>query len=134
MKNNDVKNVDGYIANSTKEARPHLEELRRIIKSTVRGAEEGINWGFPFYKYRGTLAHFAEYKLHVALGFGSDLQSKDREVLEKKGYAIGQKRIQIKFNQNIPEKEIRQILKAQAKMNESKKVRKQGIENYINFR
>ena len=65
------KDVDSYIANSISKARPILEELRKTIKSAVPKAEEGINWGFPFYKYYGTLAHFAEYKNHVAIGFGS---------------------------------------------------------------
>ena len=113
------KNVDSYIANSGSKACPILQELRNIIKSVVPKAEEGINWGFPFYKYYGTLAHFAEYKNHVAIGFGSDLQNKNRELLEKNGYAIGQKRIQIKFDQKVPTTAIKQILKAQAKMNEA---------------
>ena len=115
------KNVDFYIANSGSNAQPILKEIREIIKSTVPEAEEGISYGFPFYKYHGTLAHFAEYKNHVALGFGSDLQSKDREILEKNGYTIGQKRIQIKFDQKVPTAEIKQILKAQAKMNEAER-------------
>ena len=115
MTNPPSKDVDSYISNSSKEARPILEELRKIIKSTVPKAEESINWEFPFYKYQGTtLAHFAEYKKHVAIGFGSDLQKKDIEILEKKGYETGQKRIQIQFNQKVPVAEIKSILKAQA--------------------
>jgi len=88
---------------------------------TIPNVEEKINWGFPFYKYHGTYAHFAAYKHHVAFGFGSDLLNKDREILEKNGYATGQKRIQIKFNQKVPTTAIKQILKAQAKMNEAKR-------------
>ena len=87
------KDVDSYIANSSKEARPILEEIRKIIKSTVPKVEEGISYGFPFYKYHGTLAHFAEYKNHVAIGFGLDLQNKDKEMLEKNGI----KAIQFEF-------------------------------------
>jgi uncharacterized protein YdhG (YjbR/CyaY superfamily) len=121
MKNYSSKDVDSYIAISGKEARAKLEELRKIIKSTIQEVEEGINWGFPLYKYHGVLAHFAEYKNHVALGFGSDLQNKDREILEKNDYITGQKRIQIKFDQKVPIMEIKQILKAQAKINEAKR-------------
>ena len=102
MTNPPSKDVDSYIADSSIQARPILEELRKIIKSTVPKVQESINWGFPFYKYNGTYAHFAAYKHHIALGFGSDLLNKDREILEKNGYATGQKRIQIKFNQKIP--------------------------------
>ena len=102
------------------EARPILKEIREIIKSVVPKAEEGISYGFPLYKYHGTLAHFAEYKNHVALGFGLDLQDKDHEILKKNGYATGQKRIQIKFDQKVPTTAIKQILKVQAKINEAK--------------
>ncbi len=111
------KDVDSYIAKSGDKARPILEEIRKIIKSAVPKTEEQINWGFPLYKYHGTLAHFAEYKKHVAIGFGLDLQDKDRKMLEKNGYATGQKRIQIKFDQKVPAATIKQILKSQATIN-----------------
>lgn len=122
MKNHSAKDVDSYIANSGSETRPILEELRKIIKTIIPKVEEKINWGFPFYKYSGTYAHFAAYKHHVAFGFGSDLLNRDRKILEKKGYETGEKRIQIKFDQKVPIAEIKQILKAQAKMNEAKRV------------
>ena len=121
IKTANLKDVDSYIANSSRETRQILEELRKIIKTTIPNVEEKINWGFPFYKYNGTYAHFAAYKHHIALGFGSDLLNKDREILEKNGYATGQKRIQIKFDQKVPATEIKQILKTQAKMNETKR-------------
>ena len=124
MKTLKLKDVDSYIANSSSKARPILKEIRKIIKSTILKAEEGISYGFPFYKYHGTLAHFAEYKHHVALGFGSDLQNKDIKLLEKDGYATGQKRIQIKFDQKVPAATIKQILKSQAIINKSKIIKK----------
>ena len=111
-----LKDVDSYIANSGEETRQMLNELRKIIKITIPGVEEKINLGFPFYKYHGTYAHFAVYKQHVALGFGSDLPDKDRQLLEKNGYATGQKRIQIKFNQKVPAAVIKQILKEQERV------------------
>ncbi len=36
--------VDEYIANAEEESRPIMEELRKIIKSTVPKAEERIAW------------------------------------------------------------------------------------------
>ena len=124
MKNYSVKNVDEYIASASKDAQSKLREIRAIIKSAVPGAEEGISWGFPLYKYHGILTHFAEYKHHVALGFGSDIQDSDCKTLEKEGYATGQKRIQIKFDQKVPIAEIKKILKAQAKINVAKMAKK----------
>jgi uncharacterized protein YdhG (YjbR/CyaY superfamily) len=122
MKMSKPKDVDSYIANSDREARPILEEIREIIKSTIPEAEEGISWNVPFYKYHGALAGFATYKNHVSFGFVLErvLQSKDRETLEKNGYITGKKTIQIKFDQKVPTTPIKQILEAQAKMNEAK--------------
>lgn len=117
-----AKNVDAYIANSAKEARPKLEELRKIIKSTIPKVEEKISWGVPFYRYHGALVGFATFKNHVSFGLGlAGLQNKDRKMLERKGYVTGKKIIQIRFDQKVPAIAIRQILKAQAKMNKAKK-------------
>ena len=117
-----AKDVDSYIANSGREARSKLKEIREIIKSTIPKVEEGISWGVPFYKYHGILAGFAAFKNHVSFGFCEIvIQSKDREMLEKKGYITGKKTIQIKFDQKVPTTAIKQILKAKAKMNEAKR-------------
>ena len=121
MRNYSAKDVDVYIASSGREARPKLEEIRKIIKSTIPKVEEGISWGVPFYKYHGVLVGFAAFKNHVSFGFAAVLQSKDREMLEKKGYITGKKTIQIKFDQKVPTTAIKQILKAKAKMNEAKR-------------
>ena len=51
MKMYKAKDVDSYIANSGREARPKLKEIREIIKSTIPKVEEGLRWGVPFYKY-----------------------------------------------------------------------------------
>ena len=116
------RDVDSYIANSGREARPKLKEIRKIIKSTIPKVEEGISWGVPFYKYHGALAGFATYKNHVSFGFATGvLESKDRVMLEKKGYITGTKTMQIKFDQKVPTAAIKQILKSKAKMNEAKK-------------
>ena len=123
MKNYLAKNVDEYIANAPKEAQSKLRETRAAIKSAAPKAEEGISWGVPFYKYHGVLAGFASFKNHVSFGFAAVLQSKDREMLEKKGYITGKKTIQIKFDQKVPTTAIKQILKAKAKMNEAKRAK-----------
>ena len=115
------KDVDSYIANSVRNASPILKEIRKIIKSTVPEAEEGIKWGVPFYIYHGELVGFAVYKNHVSFGFGVDvLQFEDRKMLEEEGYKLGKGTMQIKFDQQVPTTAIKQILKTKAKMNEHK--------------
>ena len=101
------------------EARPKLEEIRKIVKSTIPEAEEIIWYGVPFYKYHGELAGFAAYRNHISFGFGAGmLQSKDRKMLEEKGYKIGKGTMQIRFDQKVPTSAIKQILKAKAEKNE----------------
>ena len=121
MKNYGAKDVDSYIASSAIESRPKLKEIRKIIRSTVPKAEEKISWGIPFYKYHGLLAGFAVFKNHVTFGLAFVLQSKDRTMLEKKGYMTGKKTIQIRFDQKMPTAAIQRILKAKARMNEAKR-------------
>ena len=41
------KDVDAYIAAAPTEARPILEELRRIVLTTIPKVEEKISWGVP---------------------------------------------------------------------------------------
>ena len=117
-----ARDVDTYIANSDPEAFSVLTEIRKVIKSAVPKAEEGISWGVPFYKYYGALAGFATYKNHVSFGIATGvLEKKDLEILKIKGYTTGLKTIQIKFDQKVPSTIIKQILKEKAKINAGKK-------------
>jgi uncharacterized protein YdhG (YjbR/CyaY superfamily) len=119
------RDVDAYIADADRDARPILKELRQMIRTTIPEAEEGISWGVPFYKYRGPLAGFAAYKNHVSVGLGAAvLHSSERDMLEQKGYRTGKKTVQIKFDQKVPTAAIKQILRAQAKVNDDKAARK----------
>ena len=125
MKISKPKDVDSYIANSSREARPILKELRRIIKSTIPDVEEKISWGLPFYRYHGELGGYAAYKNHVSFGCGgTDLQRENRKILEAKGYITGKKTIQIKFNQKVPTTAVKQILKTSQKKNDLRPAQK----------
>lgn len=121
MKNYSAKNIDEYIKNAPEGARNKMLELRAVIKSAIPKADEVISWGIPFYKYHGYLAGFSAFKKHISFGFMAVLENDIRERLEAKGYITSKKIIQIKFAQKIPVAEIRQILKAQIKINEVKK-------------
>lgn len=107
------KDVDSYIANADEEARPTLEELREIIKSTVPEAEEGISYNVPFYTFHGTHVGFAAFKNHATFGIGADaFRSEDRKTLEEKGYKTGKETIQIRYDQAVPTTEITRLLEA----------------------
>lgn len=121
MRNYKSSTVDEYIASSEPESRLTMKELRKIIKLTIPKAEEGISWGVPFYKYNGLLGGFAVFKNHVSFGLAFVFDDKDRKSFEEKGYKTGSKTVQIRFDQEVPVVEIKQILRAKAKANELKK-------------
>ncbi len=113
-----ARSVDEYLADAPIEARPILRRLRRVIKSTVPGVEERISWGVPFYWYQGALAGFAVFRGHVTFGLGGpDLPERMRKELGGKGYVTGKKTIRIRFDQRVPEKEIRRLIRARARLN-----------------
>lgn len=120
MRNYSAEDVDVYIASSEPAARRTMEELRKLIKSTVPDAEEGISWGVPFYKYHGLLGGFSVFKNHVTFGLAFVLDGNICNELEQKGYKTGKKTVQIRFDQKLPTAEIKQLLLAKAKENEAK--------------
>ncbi|HEV8459091.1 MAG TPA: DUF1801 domain-containing protein [Gaiellaceae bacterium] len=119
MTNYEAGDVDGYIAHADAAARPHLEELRALVRSAIPDAEEGISWGVPFYKHHGPVGGFAAFKRHVSFGLNEQLSPRDREKLEARGYKTGKKTVQIAFEQAVPTATLERMLKAQAKANEA---------------
>jgi uncharacterized protein YdhG (YjbR/CyaY superfamily) len=119
VSNYEAGDVDDYIAHADAAARPHLEELRALVRSAIPAAEEGISWGVPFYKHHGPVGGFAAYKRHVSFGLNEQLDADDREKLEARGYKTGKKTVQIAFDQAIPTATLTRMVKAQAKTNEA---------------
>jgi uncharacterized protein YdhG (YjbR/CyaY superfamily) len=116
------EDVDSYIAAADAKARPTLEELRELIRSTVPGVEEGMGYGVPFYKHHGEFVGFAAFKNHVSFGFGSHvIPARDRTALEADGYKLGKGTMQIQLDQDVPADAIRAILEAKARLNEAER-------------
>ena len=112
------KDVEAYIAAAPTEARPILEELRKIVLTTIPKVEEKISWGVPFYRCQGEIGGFAAYKKHVSVGFGA-VMAEDRAALEAKGYKVLKGTFQIKFDQKVPSAAIKRILKGKVKVNKA---------------
>ncbi len=121
MRKYSAEDVDSYIASSEPEARPTMLALRELILTTVPGVDEQISWGVPFYRYHGLLGGFSVLKSHISFGLAFALSDDVRKTLEEKGYKTGSKTVHIKFDQKLPTTEIKQILLAKAKLNESQK-------------
>ncbi|WP_117884218.1 iron chaperone [Aureibaculum luteum] len=113
-----AKTVEEYIANSDQKSQPIMEQLQEIIKSSFPEAEERIAWNVPNYKLNGVLTGFAAYSKHVSLGFSEGgLSDEERKKFEDNGYITGKGTVQIKFNQEVPTKIIKETLKTHAKLN-----------------
>jgi len=119
-KNLKPTDVDAYIANAAREARQTLRKIREIIKSTIPEAKEGISYNVPFYKFHGVHVGFSAFKNHATFGIGADvLQSEVRTILKEQGYKTGKETIQIRYDQQVPTKALKQLLIA--KVNNAKK-------------
>ena len=60
-----INNVDDYIAGFPKETQKLILQLRATIRKAAPGAEEGISYLMPAYKYHGVLVYFAAYQNHI---------------------------------------------------------------------
>lgn len=124
MTNYSVKTVDEFVAAAPEVARPHLETLRKAVKTALPEADELIGYGKPYYKYHGWLVGFDFYTNHVTFevyyGYGQ-FGREDRKLLEDLGYKTGSKTFQIRYDQDVPMEIVAQIVKAQAEFNKSRR-------------
>ncbi len=128
------KTVEEYIENSLEESRDILEELQRIIKSTVPEAVERIAWNVPNYTLNGVLTGFSVLSKHVSIGFSEGgLSDEERKLFEENGYKTGKGIVQIKFNQKVPTQLIEQTLKAHAQVNAGLEIvqKNEKVDEYI---
>lgn len=59
--------VTEYIASFKGETKRRLEEMRAIIASVAKGAEERISYGMPSFHQGGPIVYYAGYKAHIGL-------------------------------------------------------------------
>tara|TARA_R110000868_G_scaffold59941_2_gene183792 strand:+ start:47999 stop:48388 length:390 start_codon:yes stop_codon:yes gene_type:complete len=112
------KTVDEFIQIAPLEAQGLMVQLKKLIETTAPEAIGGISWNVPIYKYHGILVGFSLAKKHLSVGVDS-IPDDVRKSLEEKGYKTGKKTIQIKFDQKIPTREIKQLIIEQAKLNKN---------------
>lgn len=120
MKASKAVTIDQFIAEAPLEARPHLEEIREIVRAAVPGVEETMGYGKPYYKYHGWMTGVILYTHHLGVEIWDGLSDADREELEAAGYKAGSSNFRIRYDQEIPVKLLTKLVKAQAKRNEAK--------------
>jgi uncharacterized protein YdhG (YjbR/CyaY superfamily) len=65
--NNGAAAVDAYIAAQPETVRRMLIEMRAIIRSAAKKAEERISYGMPAFYQGGPLVFYAAFKAHIGL-------------------------------------------------------------------
>ena len=106
--------VDGYIASVAAAAQPHLNELRRIIRSAAPSAVESIKYGMPYYEYGGGLIYFAAHKNHVGV---YALVHVDSSVPDRlKEYVDHRSTLRFPLNRPLPSAAIRDAVRNRLKV------------------
>jgi len=95
-----IKNVDEYIKNAPKENQAKLKQMRGIIKSVAKGAEESLKWSMPAYSYKRILVVFAGFKNHIGFYPTPSPMIKFKKELLK--YKTAKGSVQFPFNKPLP--------------------------------
>jgi uncharacterized protein YdhG (YjbR/CyaY superfamily) len=99
--------INEYIEAAPPEARSHLRQLYRILKSVAPDGTEAIKWGVPVFWERRILFGFAAYKAHISFGPGPAAIKRFSKELAK--YKTGKGTMQIPYDQPLPEDLVRKI-------------------------
>jgi uncharacterized protein YdhG (YjbR/CyaY superfamily) len=94
--------IEEYIKAAPAEARSHLRQLYRILKSVAPDGTEAIKWGVPVFWERRILFGFAAYKAHISFAI-------KRFSKELAKYKTGKGTMQIPYDQPLPEDLVRKI-------------------------
>jgi uncharacterized protein YdhG (YjbR/CyaY superfamily) len=114
MANTDYKSVSEYIASQPRSLQAVLKRVRRIIRSAVPDADEGISYQIPAYKLNGRIVvYFAGWKEHYSV---YPFIGRAAEVLKADVAAYERSKGTIRFplSEPIPEKLIARIAKLRA--------------------
>lgn len=107
--------IDNYILTFEPDIQKKLNEMRAIIQSAAKAAEEKISYGMPSYALNGMLVYFAGYKKHIGFyPMPSAINSfkKDLEI-----YKTSKGAIQFPLDKPFPKKLITAIVKFRVKEN-----------------
>jgi uncharacterized protein YdhG (YjbR/CyaY superfamily) len=66
-KRSNFASIDDYIEAVSVDAKPILEELRKLIQTTVPDATETISYQMPAFKLGRTFIYFAAFKKHIGI-------------------------------------------------------------------
>jgi len=115
IKNNQVQNIDEYIAGFSKQVQEILEKLRATIRKAAPGAEETINYAIPTFTLNGNLVHFAAFKNHI--GFYPAPSGIEAFKKELSAYEGAKGSVQFPIDKPLPLSLVTKIVKFRVKEN-----------------
>jgi uncharacterized protein YdhG (YjbR/CyaY superfamily) len=125
---NNAKSVDEYLAAVPEMARAALEKLRKIIKSAVPEATEGISYQIPVFKYKGRLlVGFGAAKNHCAFYLlSASVIPAHKDQLESYPDSIGAGTIRFPAGKPLPATLVKMLVKARIAENEKREAEKKA--------
>jgi len=115
--------VDEYLARVPEPARSTLQRTREVIRSAAPPeATEGISYGMPALKYKGSLVYYAAFKDHCSLfpGSGTVLATFKKELA---GYRTSKGTLQFPLDKPLPVGLLKKIVKARVAEQDRRKKR-----------
>jgi uncharacterized protein YdhG (YjbR/CyaY superfamily) len=106
-------NITEYIADSSKETRAKLRQMRKSIRAAAPGSKEDLKWGMPSFSYKRILVMFAAFKNHI--GFFPTPSAMKAFSKELSKYKTGKGSIQFPLDKPLPLALIRKITKFRVK-------------------
>jgi uncharacterized protein YdhG (YjbR/CyaY superfamily) len=110
--------VDSYLAQAPAERRPGLVKLRALCRKTLKGCEEGMEFGMPTYKKSGAVeVAFVSQKNYIAVYIlKAAVLNAYRPLLT--GLSVGKSCIRYQSAAKIDWSVLEQLLRAAAKTKE----------------
>lgn len=104
------KTIDEYFKNFEGDELVRLQDLRDILKSSIKGGAECICYGIPTIKLeKKNIIHFAGFKNHFGIYPGALAVAEFKEDLKK--YKTSKGAIQIPWTDKLPKTLIKKIVK-----------------------
>ena len=116
--------IDSYVDTKPAELRDVAEQLRKLMKKTVKSAKESVNsWKIPTYESNGPMCFFMVEKYHVTFGFlrGTSLPD-PAGLLEGTGKNV--RHVKLRTAEDVKEPALRRLLEAAARLNKKEPMEK----------
>ena len=104
-----IKSPDEFVEKQPEEYRPHIEQLRKIIKATIPVAEETISFQVIVYKYHYLLVGIGTKKGNCSFYIMDSNIIKNYEE-ELKDYKFTESTIYFPINKELPNDLIRELV------------------------